>query len=95
MHGVCVNSLTPAQDADLDHVVSVVGVEHFDQHQVEVQGFQSHPGEAAQQAVMHDGRNENAHPGHVQVGTPLTQHEGGVEQEQCPRQRHVDGGGGI
>lgn len=51
--------LTPSQQAQLQEVVSKVGIEDPDGQQVEVEGLQAHPGEDTQQEVVEDG---SSHP---------------------------------
>ena len=87
--------LTPAKQGQLDHVVSDVGVEHFDQKQVHVQCFNGHPGEAAQQAVLYHHGHEHADALDRPAGCPLAKQKAGVEEQQGGTQRYMDAVGGV
>lgn len=80
------DSLTPANDRQLGYIVSVVSVEHLDQEEIQVDSFNGHPGETAEEAVMNGRRNEDTHAPDAQVGHPLIEQERGVEQKQSPAQ---------
>lgn len=88
-------ALTPSGERQFGQVVLKVGVEHLYQQQVEVEGLYGHPGETAEQGVVHEGRDKHTHPVQIHRGPPLGQQEGGIEQEQGPAQRYVDGDGDI
>lgn len=80
------DSLTPTNGRQLGHIVSVVSVEHLDQEEIQVDSFNGHPGETAEEAVMNGRRNEDTHAPDAQVGHPLIEQERGVEQKQSPAQ---------
>lgn len=69
-------TLTPTKKGQFEQVLLVVGVEHLYQQEVEVEGLDGHPGEAAEQGVMHEGRKKYAHPVGLHRGPPLSQQEG-------------------
>lgn len=51
---------TPAQQAQLQEIVSKVGIEDLDDQQVEVEGLQTHPGEDTEQEVVENGSSDPA-----------------------------------
>ncbi len=85
--------LTPSDQRQLDHVISDVNVEDSDEKKVEVQGFNSHPGERTQQAVVYRHSNKHTHFFHCQCSGPLVEHEAHVEKKQSAAQRHVNAAG--
>lgn len=44
---------------------------------------------------MHETCDTHTHPVYVQLGPPLGQHEGCIEQEQGPTQRYMDRDGEL
>ncbi len=85
--------LTPSNQGQLDHVVFDVNVEDSGQKKVEVQGFNSHPGERTQQAVVYRHSNKHTHFFQCQCSGPLAEHEAHVEKKQSAAQRHVNAAG--
>ncbi len=85
--------LTPSDQRQFDHVMSDVNVEDSDEKKVEVQGFNSHPGERTQQAVVYRHSNKHTHFFHCQCSGPLAEHEAHVEKKQSAAQRHVNAAG--
>lgn len=88
-------TLTPSNKRQLDQVVLIVGVEHLYQQKIQVKCLDSHPGEAAQQGVVHESCNKHTHPVWLHCGSPLSQQEGYIEQKQGAAQRHMYGKGVI
>lgn len=60
-----------------------------------MQRLYSHPGETAEQGVMHECSYKLTHPVKLQSGPPLSNQEGAIEEKQGPTQRHVDRHGNI
>ncbi|KAK2085134.1 hypothetical protein P7K49_036434 [Saguinus oedipus] len=81
---------TPAHQAQLQEVVPKVGVEDPDGEQVEVEGFQAHPGEDTEQEVVVDGPPGPAGSIRALRATPHSDQEGQIQQEQAATQGHVD-----
>lgn len=83
--------LTPAHCAELEHVSADVDVVDAAQEKVEVEAFDGHPGEAAEQRVVQDGAQGHARcPGHGGQGQRGAQQEGDVQEQHGGVQVHVD-----
>lgn len=89
------SALTPSSNRQFDQVVFVVCVEDLYQQQVEVKRLYSHPGETAEQGVMHERCDEHTHPVWFDCGAHLSEQEGCVEQKQSPTQGYMNGDGVV
>lgn len=83
--------LTPANCAELEHISVNVDIVDTHKEKVEVEAFDGHPGEAAEQCKVQDGGQRRAccprHGGHGQC---RTQQEGGIQEQHGGMQVHVD-----
>lgn len=84
---------TPAHKAQLQEVVAEVGVKDLDDEQVEVEGFQAHPGEGAEQEVVEDGPPGPAGSIGPLQALPHIDEEGQIQEKQADAQGHMDLGG--
>lgn len=82
--------LTPSQQAQLQEIVSKVGIEDPDGQQVEVEGLQAHPGEDTQQEVVEDGSSDPAGRWGALRAAPHTDQEGKIQEKQAAAQSYVD-----
>lgn len=81
---------TPAQQAQLQEIVSKVGIEDPDGQQVEVEGLQAHPGEDTEQEVVEYGSSDPAGSWGALRAAPHVDQEGEIEEKQADAQGHVD-----
>lgn len=80
--------LTPANYAELEHISVNVDVVDTPKEKVEVEAFDGHPGEAAEQCIVQDGGQHHAcGPGHGQC---RTQQEDDIQEQHRDMQVHVD-----
>ena len=84
---------TPAHKAQLQEVVAEVGVKDLDDKQVEVEGFQAHPGEGTEQEVVEDGPPGPAGSVGPLQALPHIEEEGQIQEKQADAQGHMDLGG--
>lgn len=73
--------LTPSQQAQLQEIVSKVGIEDPDAQQVEVESLQAHPGEDTQQEVVEDGSSYPAGSWGALRAAPHTDQEGKIQEK--------------
>lgn len=82
--------LTPTQQAQLQEIVSKVGIEDPDDQQVEVEGLQAHPGENTKQEVVENGSSDPAGGWGALGAVPHIDQEGKIQEKQADAQSHVD-----
>lgn len=84
--------LTPAHRAELEQVSVDVDVVDTPKEEVEVEAFNGHPGEAAEQRKVHDGSQCFARRrlGRGGQSQRRTQQEGHIEEQHGGMQVHVD-----
>lgn len=58
-----------------------------------MQGFNSHPGETTQQAVVYHHSDKHTEFFGTQCSSPFAEHEADVEEKQSATQRHMDAAG--
>lgn len=81
---------TPAQQAQLQEIVSKVGIEDPNDQQVEVESLQAHPGEDAEQEVVENGSSDPAGGWGALRAAPHIDQEGKIQEKQADAQSHVD-----
>lgn len=82
--------LTPANDAEFQDVSANVSVKYFNQGNIHVNGFQTHPGKGCKKEEMEQDSNCRAKAIHMKRGDPAIQEEEEIQEQQGCTQVHQD-----